>query len=478
MNVISAQDLEPVSRKMKTYATAWVHPTRKLSSRVDKDGHVNPTWNDKFVFRVDEDFLHQDTSAVQIEIYCVNWIRDTLVGGVRVLLGNLFPPHTREMGTRFVALQVRRPSGRPQGILNIGVALLDSSTRSMPLYRQLSASARDLMSKEDHPPLHHNNINDPDHNNNKKNQTSILKPILWRNKSERSDRFTFDKNSAIGSSMVGMQFMNGGLDKEGSILSISYDPPPLIEPKKKGKASSVISGAELRDRPKKGNNFVKGSSVVSDSAVSKESSMYMKRHEIKSKKNSPNEKKEVENGVPTAKNIVDERTVTVSKGVGVGCAAKKPPTMAIGKLQYEGPKLNKTFVYGPKGSSLWSDSEVGPSPSEVAALLAERKYPLQEDRSSVLDGWSLDGSTEGLRSKLERWRTELPPIYDRGYSSSSFPSTSHHRRRHSDGGSSGMFSCFGNICGYECQCVCGKPPGQKSHSARYDSPSLGSRSFF
>lgn len=112
VNIISAQDLEPISKKMKTYASAWVHPTRKLTTGVDNDGGNNPTWNDKFVFRVDDEFLQQDTSAVQIDIFSVHWFRDSLVGSVRVLVGNLIPPPTRlqhqqhHIGMRFVALQV------------------------------------------------------------------------------------------------------------------------------------------------------------------------------------------------------------------------------------------------------------------------------------------------------------------------------------------------------------------------------------
>lgn len=110
INIISAQDLEPVSKKMKTYATAWVHPTRKLSTRVDEEGNNNPTWNDKFVFRVDEEFLRQDSSAVMIEIRSGGrWFGDALVGTVRVLVGNLIPPpvrHHHHLGMRFVALQV------------------------------------------------------------------------------------------------------------------------------------------------------------------------------------------------------------------------------------------------------------------------------------------------------------------------------------------------------------------------------------
>ncbi|XP_068664346.1 uncharacterized protein [Aristolochia californica] len=154
INVISAQDLHEVGSRMHTYSVAWVHPGRKLSTRVDPNGHTNPTWNDKFVFRVDDNFLRSYTSAIMIEIYCLRLFRDSHVGTVRILLSNLLPLQTfstatpRHIPTRFVALQVRRPSGRPQGILNVGVAVLDGSLRSMPLYSQLNASAlgyRDLM---------------------------------------------------------------------------------------------------------------------------------------------------------------------------------------------------------------------------------------------------------------------------------------------------------------------------------------------
>ncbi|XP_018832707.2 uncharacterized protein LOC109000333 [Juglans regia] len=144
ITLVSAQDLEPESKSMHTYAVAWLNPERKLLTRVDQDGHTHPTWNEKFLFRVADEFLDSDTSAIMIEIYASSWLRDTLVGTVRVLISNLLPPSSRTEGKatmRLVALQVRRPSGRPQGILNVGVMLLDNSFRSMPLYRALSKSA-------------------------------------------------------------------------------------------------------------------------------------------------------------------------------------------------------------------------------------------------------------------------------------------------------------------------------------------------
>ncbi|PIN15651.1 hypothetical protein CDL12_11705 [Handroanthus impetiginosus] len=491
LNIISAQDLQPVSKKMRTYAKAWMHPNRKLSSCVDTEGNNSPTWNDKFVFRVDEEFLRQDTSAVMIEIYAVHWFRDVLVGTVRVLVGNLIPPPTRShhhshnhIGMRFVALQVRRPSGRPQGILNIGVALLDGSMRSMPLYTQLSMSAvgyRDLM--EDPPSLQQlqqkENLNDDKNNNNNNHQN--VKPILRRSRSDRSEHLALDHISP-NSSIVGVKGKPEA--KESSILSITECMVPINGIRKIGKASSVISGAELREKPKQKGKKGKAGSVLSDSIVSKESSNFRKMepsNKDEDKNNKANEKPVPdESSDRTANKVVDEKSVTKAKVVNnVDPPKEKLPITTIGKpiskyngYDYGAPKGSKYVIGAPfkKGNSIWSDSEVGPSPSEVAAVMAEKKYPLDDNQSSVLDGWSLDESVEGLRSKLERWRMELPPLYDRGFSSSSYKSSGHHVRRHTDGGT-GLFSCFGNIFGYECQCICGKPPGRKSYGNRFHSPS-------
>ncbi|WMV17801.1 hypothetical protein MTR67_011186 [Solanum verrucosum] len=463
INIISAQDLEPMSKKMKTYAAAWVHPTRKLATGVDVEGGHNPTWNDKFVFRVDDEFLRHDNSAVHIEIYSVHWFRDTLVGTVRVLVGNLIPPirthlRTHHHGMRFIALQVRRPSGRPQGILNIGVSLLDSSMRSMPLYRQMSTSAvayRDLMEDRNTHPPHNNDIK---HNNN---NIDVSKPILRRIKSERSERMALDDIS-IGnnSSIVAIPSKTKGKDheKESSILSISFE-PPIHMMKKKGKASSVINGAELiNEKSKLENKKIKASSVLSDSIVSKGSFIYEKpKSKIKlieleiGPKDEPINGKGPGSDPPTTK-AIDEQSVT-------------KPIMKIYGNEFGGPK-------GPL-----TESEIGPSASVVAAALAERGYPLDDKRSSVLEGWSIDESTEGLKSKLERWRNEIPPIQNRGTGSSSYHSTGRHTRRHSSGGSS-LFSCFGNICGYECQCMCGKPKRKSVNNKKYRSPSTASRSWF
>lgn len=183
LNIISAQDLAPVSKSIKAYAVAWLNPERKLTTQIDPNGQNNPTWNEKFVFRVDDDFLTSDESLIIIEIYASAWLRDILIGTVTVLASNLLPRsiNTRKSKIRFVALQVRRPSGRPQGILNIGVNLVDSTMRSMPMYSELSASAVgywDVMDPKK-PKLQQNETNN--------NDSSCKLLTLQRSQSEKND---------------------------------------------------------------------------------------------------------------------------------------------------------------------------------------------------------------------------------------------------------------------------------------------------
>lgn len=114
-------------------------------------------WNHKFSFKVDDDFLASDDSAVNVEIYAVAWFRDVLVGTVRINVKNLLAPPARSINQegnkneRFMALQIRRPSGDPQGMLNMGVALFNSASRSKPVYSEVSASSsdcRDILEKK------------------------------------------------------------------------------------------------------------------------------------------------------------------------------------------------------------------------------------------------------------------------------------------------------------------------------------------
>ncbi|XVF28518.1 hypothetical protein REPUB_Repub15cG0036500 [Reevesia pubescens] len=451
LNLISAQDLEPINRRrMRTYAVAWVHRERKLSTRIDTQGHTNPTWNDKFVFRVDDEFLQGNTSAVMIEIYAEHWFRDILLGTVRVIVSNLVPRisrpnrrHEFQLGMRFVALQVWRPSGRPQGILNIGVALLDSSKRSMPLYLLGSSAVgyRYLMGEED--PFQSSNNNPLSSttksisNNHQLLLNALMKPELRRTKS--------DSSSIFASELMPSSIINGGSVVNGG--------------------GSLVNGSEIG----KHNNYrvnSRGSSIIN----------YMFDKSTK------------RNGKPSS---IINGSEDPGKKSPEKIGLKTPP----GKSPGGGLKFNGLDYGASKklvGPTVWTDSELGPSPSEVAAAVAKNMYhnnKFDDTESSLVGGWSLADSTEGLRSKLERWRTELPPVYDRGGEISSFlssgiPTTTttrkpRHARRHSDNG--GLFSCFGNICGCEISITCG-PGGaaasrKKGKSLMRRSPSLNNLSY-
>lgn len=151
--LISAQGLKPPSgnlRRMQTYAIAWVDSANKLRTQVDRVGAENPTWNDKFIFRVSSDFLACDTSAVAVEIYAVGVIRDHLIGTVRILISNCLPAadlQSRNFAARspsLTAVQIRRPSGRFHGVLNVAAAVVNASDFAS-LTGMLAIDHRDLM---------------------------------------------------------------------------------------------------------------------------------------------------------------------------------------------------------------------------------------------------------------------------------------------------------------------------------------------
>lgn len=134
ISLISAEDLASVSKSMQTYAVTWMNPSRKRTTQSDPHGHKNPEWTEKFVFRLNKDQM--ENATLTTEIYTISWFRDVLVGTVRVPVADLITPLLKNSSDRnmhFVTLQVRRPSGAPQGKLNMGVALLDSTMRSMTI---------------------------------------------------------------------------------------------------------------------------------------------------------------------------------------------------------------------------------------------------------------------------------------------------------------------------------------------------------
>ncbi|XVE73775.1 hypothetical protein DITRI_Ditri11bG0145300 [Diplodiscus trichospermus] len=155
ITLISAQGLKEPSGKLgrtQTYASAGIDSSVKLRTGVDRIGGENPTWNDKFLFKVSSDFLSSETSGILIEIFALGIIRDTLLGTVRLLVSNFlqFGSAFKAVKTpSFNAVQVRRPSGRFHGVLNVGVKVLDSA--DAPSMSVSAIGFRDLIRENVHP---------------------------------------------------------------------------------------------------------------------------------------------------------------------------------------------------------------------------------------------------------------------------------------------------------------------------------------
>lgn len=158
VDLISAQQLSSCkSTHMQTYVRAWINPQNKLISRVDSIGKANPTWNDKFIFSIDEDIKSElenpnSGSAMVFEIYRVRHLRkDKCIGVVRILLQSLMARNEggfEEIDGKFMAFQVRTPQGEPQGILNVGVTRLNGSFLGSSLavdYRKLMGQERQFL---------------------------------------------------------------------------------------------------------------------------------------------------------------------------------------------------------------------------------------------------------------------------------------------------------------------------------------------
>ncbi|KAF3650622.1 putative F-box/kelch-repeat protein-like, partial [Capsicum annuum] len=155
INLISAQSLKSPDTKMRSFANLrhTCDSSIHQASFQDRQCDGNPTWNDKFLFRVPPEFISCETSGVSIEIYAIGYIKDFLVGTVRLLIRNCLN-QIMKFGTSpatpaFTAVQVWRSSGSRSspGVLNIAASVY--SSEDFLLLNGLSAiSFLDLMQAE------------------------------------------------------------------------------------------------------------------------------------------------------------------------------------------------------------------------------------------------------------------------------------------------------------------------------------------
>ena len=100
-----------------------------MKTHVDEFGGTNPRWNEVVKVRFEEGLPESDVmAALNVDIYAHGHVREKPVGSARVLLYDVLKGEVREDASepsdnpiqRFT-VQVWRPSGRPQGLLNLWV---------------------------------------------------------------------------------------------------------------------------------------------------------------------------------------------------------------------------------------------------------------------------------------------------------------------------------------------------------------------
>ncbi|KAL6953654.1 hypothetical protein U1Q18_004612 [Sarracenia purpurea var. burkii] len=154
VTVTSAKDLKNVNwryGRLKPYAVVWVDPNNKLTTRVDEEGDVFPYWDQKLVIPlnapIEDSTLHIDivhASAGGSDI-------KPLIGSARLPLRDVADEAgLSERATR--KLDLKRPSGRPHGKVDIKVAVRDLRYRAPdPYYTQpygVPADSRNYSSRD------------------------------------------------------------------------------------------------------------------------------------------------------------------------------------------------------------------------------------------------------------------------------------------------------------------------------------------
>ncbi|KAK4361319.1 hypothetical protein RND71_020271 [Anisodus tanguticus] len=134
--IYSAVDLKNVKHltKMRTYAEVYVerdvHVAKtKVAEHHDGDDGTNPIWNQVVKVKFHEKLPENNImAALNVDIYAHGHLREKPVGSARVLLSDVLKGggDTSELllennPIQFLAVQVWRPSGRPQGLIHLWI---------------------------------------------------------------------------------------------------------------------------------------------------------------------------------------------------------------------------------------------------------------------------------------------------------------------------------------------------------------------
>lgn len=134
MTVMAAEDLKDVATfgKMDVYAVVWVDPFAKLTTRILHKGGKNPVWNEWIT--LDLGSVRQCPNAyLTVQIFSESTMGDKVVGTGRLPLHEVYRINPGDGDEpALVSLQLQRPSGRAQGIVNLSLRVTGDAQLSAP----------------------------------------------------------------------------------------------------------------------------------------------------------------------------------------------------------------------------------------------------------------------------------------------------------------------------------------------------------
>lgn len=133
VSIISARDLQDVNlvSKMDVYAVATLlgdsRTKQTIKTSIDREGGRNPTWNFPIRFTIDSRAAKQNRLVLEIKLRCSRALGDKDIGEVNIPVKELLDSaHGNGQSLQYISYQVRKPSGRPKGELNISYKFGDT----------------------------------------------------------------------------------------------------------------------------------------------------------------------------------------------------------------------------------------------------------------------------------------------------------------------------------------------------------------
>ncbi|OMO94590.1 C2 calcium-dependent membrane targeting [Corchorus capsularis] len=125
VTISSAKDLKNVNWRhgpIKPYVVLWVDPKNKCSTKVDEEGDTCPVWDDTLVIPLTAPI--DDDTTIFIDVVHAGSEEETkpLIGSAKLKLREVM--EEVGVGERYnKTLQLKRPSGRPHGKVNVDVLI-------------------------------------------------------------------------------------------------------------------------------------------------------------------------------------------------------------------------------------------------------------------------------------------------------------------------------------------------------------------